>query len=217
MNQQYPLVIFDWDGTLMDSKARITDCMLAAINSAGVAQRSHEQIHNIIGLGLREAMQALYPGEEDIWPRLIDAYRDHFLDENREDSKMFSGSVKLVRDLHERGHLLAIATGKARRGLDRVLQQTGLGEYFHASRCADESGSKPHPAMLNEILIELGLRAEQAVMVGDTEYDLKMAHNAGMDAIAVSYGAHDKQRLLSCAPSQCVDDVAQLASVLITK
>lgn len=211
----YPLIIFDWDGTLMDSKDRITECMQAAIRDVGAAPRSAAEIHNIIGLGLHESMQTLFPDNPEIWTAVIAAYRDHFLDEQRVDSEMFAGVDELLRELHARGRLLAVATSKARRGLDRVLGQTGLGAYFHATRCADEARSKPHPDMLQHILAVLGHDAEDAVMVGDTEYDLRMAQAIGMDSIAVTYGVHERQRLLACQPRHCVDDVASLATILL--
>ncbi len=210
-----PLIVFDWDGTLMDSKERITACMLAAIAEVGAPPRSEADIHNIIGLGLQESMQTLFPDTPALWTPVIDAYRDHFLDEERAASEMFAGVEELLQALHARGHLLAVATSKARRGLDRVLAQTGLGEYFHATRCADEARSKPHPAMLQDILARLSRSVEDAVMVGDTEYDLRMAHSIGMASIGVTYGVHARERLLACGPRHCVDDVAQLAALLL--
>ena len=145
----------------------------------------------------------------------MEAYREHFLDESRPASQMFKGAEQLLQSLHQRGYQLAIATGKARRGLDHVLQDTGLAPLFHASRCADETRSKPHPAMLEDIMAELNAPPERVVMVGDTEYDIQMAHNAGTCSIAVSYGVHEKKRLQACRPHWCVDSLAELNTLFL--
>ncbi len=202
------LIVFDWDGTLMDSQARIVACLRAAIRETGLEPRSEEQLRNIIGLGLREALMALYPdADEAAWDALVYHYRRHFLELDDTPSVLFDGAAELVRRLHDQGHFLAVATGKGRQGLNRVLEETGLASCFHATRCADESRSKPHPAMLLEILDVLGIAPEDALMIGDTEYDLLMARNAGVAALGVTYGVHDRARLQACQPLDCVDSL----------
>lgn len=213
---EFELVVFDWDGTLMDSEQRIVDCLKAAGDELGLAARSRDQMRNVIGLGLKEALHTLYPECDDACQdRLVEAYRNHFLDDQRPASEMFAGATQLLHSLRERGFQLAIATGKARRGLDHVLDETGLASLFHTSRCADETRSKPHPAMLQDIMTELRVDPNKVVMVGDTEYDIQMAHNAGTRAVAVSYGVHSKERLQACEPRWCVDSMLELSRLFL--
>ena len=210
------LIVFDWDGTLMDSAARIVNCMHAAVADVGLPTRQDAQIRNIIGLGLRESVSTLFPGlSEADYAALVARYRVHYLELNQTPSELFDGTAELIDALLELGFFLAVATGKGRQGLERVLQETGLKSAFHATRCADEAFSKPHPQMLLELMDELGQDPSETLMVGDTEYDIQMAHNAGAQALAVSYGAHDKQRLLDLNPLACVDDMGQLSQCLL--
>jgi len=216
MTNPYELIVFDWDGTLIDSEARIVNCMRAAINDLDLPTRTHDEMRNVIGLGLHEALATLYPdGDRKSYQDLVDRYRHHFLVEDDTPSELFAGVEKLLATLRDRGHFLAIATGKGRVGLEKALDETGLRDYFHFSRCADETRSKPHPQMLEEIMDRLGMVPQATLMVGDTEYDLQMANNARTDALAVSYGAHDKARLLACNPLDCVDDIAALHGWLV--
>lgn len=209
------LLVFDWDGTLMNSQAQIVGCMQGAIADLGLAPRDADAICEIIGLGLREAIATLYPDEpQDLVEAVADRYRHHWLACGPETAALFPGAEQTLRLLHEEGFLLGVATGKSRRGLDKVLRETGLGDLFHASRCADESGSKPDPAMLNEIMAELAAPAVETVMIGDTEYDMLMARNAGTHAVAVSYGAHDAERLRRHRPLVCLDRISELGDWL---
>lgn len=213
---QHKLMVFDWDGTLMDSEARIVACMQGAIADLDMPQRTVDEIRNIIGLGLRESVATLLPDLSEMGYRaLVERYRYHFLVGDKTPSLLFEGVIPLLSALLDKGHFLAIATGKGRQGLDKVLQETGLKTIFHASKCADETFSKPHPQMLLEIMAELGADAGETLMIGDTEYDMHMANNAGTAALAVSYGAHSKQRLLACRPLSCVDSVPELAGWLL--
>jgi phosphoglycolate phosphatase len=213
----YKLIVFDWDGTLMDSEARIVACMRAALSDLGLDHRDDTQLKNVIGLGLREALSTLYPhGSDAVYEDLISRYRHHFLEVNDTPSQLFDGAAQLLHQLHTRDHRLAIATGKGRVGLDQALQQTGVTGYFHSTRCADETVSKPDPRMLHEIMDETGIDAAQTLMVGDTEYDMLMARNAGVDALAVSYGVHERQRLLDCEPLACLDSMASLQRWLLS-
>lgn len=215
MTKQYNLIVFDWDGTLIDSQARIVNCMRAAITDLNLPARTHAQMSNVIGLGLKEALATLYPeGDDVIYDRLVERYRHHFLFEDSTPSELFDGVADMLESLASRGHYLAIATGKGRVGLDKALAETGLGGHFHVTRCADETRSKPHPQMLEEIIDFVGVTAGETLMVGDTEYDMQMANNARAAALAVSYGVHDKARLLACNPVHCVDDVAAMRAWL---
>jgi len=215
MSNSTQLIVFDWDGTLMDSEARIVACLRAAIDETGLPHRPDEALRNIIGLGLREALVTLYPeGSDQQHDALVKHYRHHFLESNDTPSPLFEGAERLIRELHAQGHFLAVATGKGRQGLDKVLQETALGEFFHYTRCADETRSKPHPQMLLEIMDWLGRDPVETLMIGDTEFDLQMAHNAGARALGVSYGVHDKARLLACEPLACLDSLAEVAEWL---
>ena len=206
------LFIFDWDGTLSDSKAKITKSMQLAAQDMGWLPLDDHLIHNIIGLGLPEAIHRLYP-DVDLpgRQRLRDAYATRFLslDEARP-SDFFPGVMDTLGHLKADGHILTIATGKSRKGLDRIFGVLGVVDFFHATRCADETASKPDPLMLKELLDEFGVAASDAVMIGDTEYDMEMARRIHMPRIAVSYGAHHVDRLHSYQPELCLDQFDQL-------
>ncbi|WP_338588907.1 HAD-IIIA family hydrolase [Shewanella khirikhana] len=205
--QKFDLIIFDWDGTLMNSIGKIVDCMQALARELEIAVPSEKAVRDVIGLSMPEAMRALFPNESDAtrhsW---IDKYRAHYLIFNATPSPLYEGVPELLAELHGRGKQLAIATGKARAGLNRILEETGLGPRFHASRCADETQSKPHPQMLHELLAELDVAPERAVMIGDSAFDLQMANNAGMASIGVDYGTHDRQTLLAASPLAIVSN-----------
>ncbi len=208
---RYELIVFDWDGTLMDSAAKIVRCFQAAAGDAGVPVPSDAAVRNIIGLGLHEALDLLLPGAGRVTRgRVAECYRRHFTELDTTEATLFPGVAEGLRRLSDAGYRLAIATGKARRGLDRVLRDTATAHYFCASRCADEAPSKPHPQMLHDLLACTGVSAERAVMVGDTVYDLQMAASAAMASVAVSYGAHERERLLAHNPLACFDSFAEV-------
>ena len=212
----YKLIIFDWDGTLMDSQAKIVACLRSTADDMGLIQLSDTQLKNIIGLGLREAILALYPQlTEKSVTQFADRYRYHFITANETPSGLFPDVRIMLEQLLELGFMLAVATGKARRGLDLVLKDTGLKPYFYGSRCADETRSKPHPQMLEELLDEFAITADEAIMIGDTEYDMLMAASAGMNALAVSYGVHERDDLLKHKPLACLDSISELSQWLI--
>ncbi len=206
------LLIFDWDGTLIDSKAKITNAMHMAVADLGWPGLEDHEIHNIIGLGLPEALKALYPNfSSNELQRLREAYAARFMMLEAECScDFFPGVITTLDYLRGRGHRLAIATGKSRKGLDRVFISLGLADYFDATRCADETASKPDPQMLNELLRQFDAEPVDAVMIGDTEYDLAMARTIGMPRIAVSYGAHHISRLHAYQPALCLDEFSGL-------
>ena len=215
MSKKYELIVFDWDGTLMDSEARIVTCMQRAATDAGFPMPADAAARDIIGLGMQEAVERLFPGADAKGvDALIDAYRGHWLGNRVEAATMFSGARELVSGLRQSGHLLAVATGKSRRGLDQALGETGLGDFFHATRCADETFSKPHPQMLQEILTDLDMSPAAAVVIGDTEYDMQMASSARVDAVGVSHGVHSTERLLAQGALRCFDDLHQLSGWL---
>ncbi len=200
------LLIFDWDGTLSDSAEKIISCLQQAAVTAGYPVRDSEAIRNIIGLGLPEAMNTLYPQLNVDEQELIrQAYVHHFLLADKEPSPFFEGVLEGLHQLRDNHYSLAVATGKSRRGLDRVLANLNLTHFFHGSRCADETTSKPHPQMLSELLHEFSKEVDEAMMVGDTEYDMAMAKALNMPRVAVSYGAHHVERLQQYQPVLCVD------------
>jgi len=211
----YRLIVFDWDGTLMDSEARIVACIQTAFHEMGEPPPSLDAARNVIGLGLDEAMAMLWP-EASVAERraVMDRYRTHFLGTNQTPSELFPGAYATLAWLNQREYLLAIATGKSRRGLNAILESTGLREAFHATRCADESASKPAPRMLQEIMAELGVTPSETLMVGDTEYDLQMAHNAGTGALVACYGVHARDRLLTYRPLGCLETLGELPNWL---
>lgn len=195
----------------MDSAAHITRCMSNAIAHVGAESRSDAQIRDIIGLGLDEAVQQLYPeAAPSVWRDIVHEYRQEFLVRSMHGSELFAGTRETLMQLMQQGYDLAIATGKSRRGLDKVLAETGLAPYFPITRCADETRSKPHPQMLEEILTDFNAKPSDALMIGDSEYDLLMANNMKMDALAVSYGVHSLQRLLQYQPRGYVHSVADI-------
>lgn len=207
----YRLLVFDWDGTLMDSQARIVACFQSAADDLGVAVPDARRARDVIGLGLPEATGRLFPElDAATVTRVVDRYRFHFLGNHPTPSDLFPGVVETLEGLAQAGYLLGIATGKGRRGLDAALRETGLGRLFHASRCAGEAFSKPHPQMLEEVMEALGAGPEDTLMIGDTEYDMQMARSAGVPGLAVSYGVHEPSRLLAQGALACLDRIDQL-------
>jgi phosphoglycolate phosphatase len=188
---RYELVIFDWDGTLMDSTALIASCIQQSCLEMGLAVPPESEAKWVIGLGFLQSVEHVAPGLDSVRQvELAESYRRHFVARENE-APIFAGIVELLEELRARERRLAVATGKARRGLDRVLAASGLAPFFEATRCADEGFPKPHPDMILRLLEETGVEPSRALMVGDTTHDLELAANAGVDAIAVSYGAHD--------------------------
>jgi phosphoglycolate phosphatase len=197
----YDLIVFDWDGTLMDSTGLIARSLQNACADLELPVPSDRDARFVIGLGLDDTLRHVAPGlDEERARRLAERYRHHFLAREGFEAPLYEGVREMLADLHGRGRRLAVATGKARRGLERVLDATGLRPWFEATRCADEGFSKPHPDMLLMLLDITGVQPRRAVMVGDTTHDLELAANAGIDAVAVSYGAHD-EGLLATRPA----------------
>ncbi|MBW8878172.1 MAG: HAD-IA family hydrolase [Acidobacteria bacterium] len=207
----FRLLVFDWDGTLMDSIGTIVACTQSTIRELELGTLPEATIRGTIGLGLRETIEILSPGcGEELFGRILECYRKHWVSTYRDAPLLFAGVQEMLRELAEAGYLLAVATGKSRRGLDYALEQTGLGDLFHATRTADESFSKPHPQMLLDILTELGVHPAEAVMIGDTTYDLEMARSARTHAVGVCSGGHGREELLRFEPIACLEQVVEL-------
>lgn len=202
----FELIVFDWDGTLMDSQARIVHCMRKAFENLDLPPPSHAAVSAVIGLSLDKAIEQLHPhAEAPTLDALIHHYRAHFFDERTQPSMLFEGVRETLDWLRANDYLLAVATGKSRRGLDRELEETGLTEVFHTTRCSDETVSKPDPRMLLEIIATLGATPETTLMIGDSEYDLLMAAQARTAAVAVTYGTQPLEELELFAPLTYLD------------
>ncbi len=212
---EYKLLIFDWDGTLADSIGRIVTAMQVAAQRSGRPERNAPAVKGIIGLGLPEAILTLYP---DMTAEQVIAFRQHYADVyiamDAEPSPLFAGVKESLEAFREQGYRLAVATGKARRGLDRVLGAHGWEDFFDITRAADETASKPDPLMLNQILAHCDVRPDQALMVGDASFDLLMARNAGIDSVAVGYGAQSMERLLTFEPRLAIGSFPELRAWL---
>lgn len=207
------LVIFDWDGTLMDSVAQIVASLVWAAAQHGLTLQP-QSAANIIGLGLPEAMAALFPDHPALQPLIQADYSRHYVAHSHQ-QRLFEGAEALMDRLQATGLQLAVATGKSRMGLDRVLAQSGQAHRFGVTRCASETRSKPDPLMLQQILEQTGLEAGQAIMIGDTTYDLDMAQRIGMPRIGVSYGVHRGPDLRRFDPLTVVDSVTELEAWLL--
>jgi phosphoglycolate phosphatase len=198
--RQFDLIVFDWDGTLMDSTTTIVRSIQAAARDLGLPIPNEDAASHVIGLSLHEAMQHVMPGLEPAWyPKLVERYRYHYLAKDPE-LVLFDGVRPMLDELIQDGYFLAVATGKSRVGLNRAMATVGLLSLFHATRCSDETFSKPHPAMLQELSRELGQDLRRTVMIGDTTHDLQMASNAGAAGVAVEYGAHPPHHLEALNP-----------------
>jgi len=216
--RQYQLVIFDWDGTLMDSQEKIVHSLSQAVQAMSLPNLPVHTLKSVIGLGLSEAVKQLYPDlSHQQQQHFANYYRDFFSANKKMVPLLFDGVLSLLNALSDKGTMLAVATGKSRSGLDKSLQEAGLSDFFHDSRCADETFSKPHPQMLEELLDAFAVKAERAVMIGDTEYDLEMANNAGIDAIGISHGVHDEKRLQNCDPVAIFDNISDLSEYLLAR
>jgi phosphoglycolate phosphatase len=209
-DRQFDLIAFDWDGTLFDSTAIITRSIQAAVVDVGGAKPSDQDASYVIGMGL---MQALAHAAPDVpasqYSKLGERYKFHYA-QSMDDITLFNGVLELLAALKQRDHLLAVATGKSRRGLDDALQAVELKGLFHASRTADQTAGKPDPLMLHELMAELNVPPERTLMIGDTTHDLRMAQNAGCASVGVSYGAHEPSSFTAFNPLYIAHSVAEL-------
>jgi phosphoglycolate phosphatase len=208
--RRFDLLAFDWDGTLFDSTAIIARCIQAAVLDVGGQKPSDEAASYVIGMGLMQALAHAAPDVPvECYPLLGDRYRHHYFAIQHEIS-LFEGVLPMLAALKARGHLLAVATGKSRRGLDEALATSTLAGTFDASRTADQTAGKPDPLMLRELMAEFDVPPERTLMIGDTTHDLQMALNAGCASVGVSYGAHEPEAFVALKPLVVVHDVAQL-------
>lgn len=211
----FELLIFDWDGTLIDSIGTIVACTQAAVTDLDLDPISDEAIRNTVGLGLRETVEALLPGaDQELYDRLREAYFQHWVRSYAHRPLLFEGAQETLTRLHEAGFLLAVATGKSRRGLERDMDRVGTRELFAGTRTVDEAPSKPHPGMVLDLLDDLGVEAGRALVIGDTSYDLRMAAAAGTRALGVSSGSHSCEQLAHHGPLGCLPSVLKLPAWL---
>ena len=210
---KYRLIVFDWDGTLIDSAGTIVQCIQDSARDMGLEVPDRERASHVIGLGLHDSLRHAVPGlAQERYVEFASHYRRHFL--ARQDSMLLFPGIRELLESLSRERSLAIATGKSRRGLDRALDADDLRRYFSASRCTDETHPKPHPAMLLELMEEMAVASREVLMIGDTSHDLQMANAAGVDALAVTYGAHPETGLRACSPLGCVSSVGELSQWL---
>jgi len=213
--KKYKLLVFDWDGTLIDSIEQIVTSLQIASKKVCGEPVAEDAARGVIGLGLTEAIEKLHPKlDASTIEQVSAAYKQHYLYENPIPAKLFEGVTDMLDELTVSGYQLAIATGKSRPGLSRSLQEHSMENYFVTTKCAGENLSKPHPEMLLEILNELDTPAAQALMIGDSEHDLMMANNAQVSAIAVSHGVQQADVLLTHKPLICLDRITDLSNFL---
>jgi len=210
----FDLIAFDWDGTLYDSTQFIVRSIQAAVVDVGGAKPTDEAAAYVIGLGLMEALAYAAPDvPESRYPELNQRYKHHYM-QRQQDISLFDGALTLLAELKERGHILTVATGKSRRGLDEALQAVELKGRFDGSRTADETAGKPHPRMLHELMREFDVQPERTLMIGDTTHDLQMALNAGCASVGVSYGAHEPDAFEALQPRAVLHSVSELKTWL---
>ncbi len=208
--RRFDLIAFDWDGTLFDSTSLIVRCIQAACSDIGATVPSEADAAYVIGLGLHDALQHAVPGLPPArYPELGKRYRHHYL-ARQDELVLFPGTLAMLQALKERNHLLAVATGKSRRGLDEALAHSQLHGMFDATRTADETAGKPDPLMLRQLMAQLGVTPERTLMIGDTTHDLLLARNAGTERVAVSFGAHDREAFAEHAPLFVAHSTAEL-------
>ncbi|WP_308807874.1 HAD-IA family hydrolase [Pseudoalteromonas sp. SWYJZ12] len=212
--KKYKLVIFDWDGTVMDSVTKIVNCIRSSAESLNLVSPSDEAIKNIIGMSLEKAIDVLFPDNVAQHQALISGYKYQYSVDTTP-TPVFANVVSVLNALKEQGIVLAVATGKGRGGLERLLEQSQLRHFFSATRTSDDAQSKPSPDMLYQLLEELGISAQHAVMIGYTQIDMTMAKAAGMDRIGVTMGVHNAQQLNKLSPVATVDNYLQLQQVLL--
>lgn len=215
MKKKFDLIIFDWDGTLVDSIDWIVRCLQVAAHSTGCKVPGVLAIKSIIGLSIQKAVETIFPGiEDDIREQLIACYSQEFFSKQITEEDLFLGVKEMLLEFKLSGYQLAVATGKSQASLNKAIQGTGLKDFFHITRCADQTASKPNPYMLEEIIEKMGVRKERVLMVGDSVHDLQMAKNAGISAVAVSCGANSRIQLQEYKPLLNLQRTTELLKVL---
>jgi len=209
-NKKIKLLIFDWDGTIMNSEAKIVGCLKSMATTLKLPKCTDIELKNIIGLGLENAILTLFPTEQFDIKKAVKIYRNCYFSSEPQSSDLFENAKSTIEKLYDRGYILAIATGKGERGLLSDLKNTKLTKFFATYRTAEQTKNKPHPQMINEILQQLNFKSSQAIIIGDTTYDLEMAQNAKVASIGVSYGVHCPQDLQKYKPLSIIDNITEL-------
>ena len=213
--RRFDLIVFDWDGTLFDSTGLIVQCIQGACRDLGLPVPDDQRAAYVIGLGLHDALQHVVPGlPSERYPELGRRYRHHYFAKQHE-LVLFPGTLDMLQVLKARNHWLAVATGKSRAGLDEALAHSSLHAMFDATRTADETASKPHPMMLQQLMAEFGAAPERTLMIGDTTHDLQLAANAGTASLGVSYGAHEPDAFHALGPLAVLHSTAELQDWLL--
>ena len=216
MKNRFDLLVFDWDGTLFDSIDWIVASIQESAKACSYPTPSSKLARSVIGLNLDEAMQQLFP---DISPQkksdMVQTYQQHYTSRTMGADDLFHGVLPMLLQLRKAGYMLAVATGKGRRGLRSALNATGTAAYFDATRCADEAESKPHPKMLLQLIEELRVTHSRVLMIGDSVHDLMMANNAGVASVAVACGASDRMDLQRLKPILCLEETRKLVEILL--
>ena len=215
MKNKFDLIIFDWDGTLVDSVDWIVQCLTKAAVDHGCIAPNEQDVKDIIGLSIHKALDKLFPDlDVEIRPKLIASYSEVFFSRQISKQDMFVGVDEMLIQLKQSGYQLAVATGKSRHGLNKAMQGTGLEDFFHVTKCADETASKPNPDMLDEIIKEMGVAKERVLMIGDSTHDMQMAINAGVSSVAVLCGANSDQQLQQYKPLLNLQQTSELLQIL---
>jgi phosphoglycolate phosphatase len=215
VKNRFDLVVFDWDGTLFDSIGWILECLNHASDQVGLQRPAEDAARSVIGLSLQQAMKNLHPEITSEEARqLVEHYRAHYNTEGIQSLGLFKGVEEMLQVLRAEGFKLAVATGKARSGLNRALLDTGMTDFFDATRCADETHSKPHPRMMEELMQELGVEPDRTLLIGDSHHDMQLAQNAGVSAIAVGCGANRLDDLRRYEPLACFQHTSELLTLL---
>jgi phosphoglycolate phosphatase len=215
MKKKFDLIVWDWDGTLADSTGMIALAIIKAASEAGLPKLELLTARNVIGLGLRESIYSLFGDIPAAQSQALAAkYRANYF-AGEQEIPLFDGAQKLIAELSRRGHKLAVATGKGRHGLNLALERSEIANYFQATRTVDECFSKPHPQMLDELMDLLVVTPERTLMIGDSTYDLEMAKNAGIQSLAVTFGAHSSEKLLKYNPKGIFNQFSDLSEWLL--
>lgn len=215
MKNRFDLLVFDWDGTLIDSIGWIVHCIQNAARDCGLDVPTELAVRDVIGLSLKQSMRQLFPDSDvPTRERFVSSYSARFFSRPISRDDLFDGIYEMLFELQSGGYRLAVATGKTRKGLDKALRDTGMGGLFAITRCADETASKPEPVMLQEITRRLNVPMERAVMIGDSVHDMQMAANAGIASVAVSCGAHTPEILRRYHPLYCLNQTKEILGFL---
>ena len=210
------LVIWDWDGTLMDSIAGIEECFARTATDLGVEPPRGGAARGGVGLSLSDSFARLYPDlDAHGIERLVDRYRANWIAGEFHSAPLYPGVREGLGELVEAGYLLAVATGKSARGLRKALEITDLGECFVYPRCADQSRSKPHPQMVLDIIDYTGVEPDACLVVGDTTFDMEMARGANVASWGVGYGSHSAEKMSSLSDFQVATSFKQVACGLL--